>query len=297
MALHQDLRLLANGSRPVDLNEYDTTYTAGLDNREQARKRRKLNIKALRKLQEKLYAHNQYAVLIIFQAMDAAGKDSTIKHVMSGINPQGCQVFSFKHPSANELDHDYMWRCYKSMPERGRIGIFNRSYYEEVLITKVHPEIILGNRLPHINRLEDMDTAFWESRYQQINQFEQHLHQNGTVIIKFFLHLSYEEQARRFLARIRDPEKHWKFSSHDLEERKHWKAYQQAYEDCINKTGTSTAPWYIIPADHKWAMRTIVSEIILERIGQLKPQFPTLPEEEQALLGKAEAALMGEVGG
>ncbi|MCH8330671.1 MAG: polyphosphate kinase 2 family protein [Bacteroidetes bacterium] len=291
-----DPRILATPGSKISLKDYDTKYTAGLSSPDEAHEMRLENISKLKKLQEKLYAHRQHAILIIFQAMDAAGKDGTIKHVMSGINPQGCQVFSFKQPSAEELDHDYLWRCYKALPERGRIGIFNRSYYEEVLVAKIHPEIILRNRIPQIKELSDIDDSFWEQRYQQINGFEKHLIENGTTIIKFFLHLSKEEQGLRFLKRIKDKRRNWKFSKYDMKERSHWDDYQEAFESCINRTSTELAPWYIIPADAKWVMRTIVSEIITEYIAVLDPQFPTVKEEEQEFLQTAKHQLEDELG-
>jgi len=220
--------------------------------------------------QSLLYADNRHAVLLIFQAMDAAGKDGVIKHVLSGINPQGCEVFSFKQPSAEELAHDFLWRTTCRLPERGRIGIFNRSYYEEVLIVRVHPEMLRA-RLPEelINR-----NNFWDERYRSILDLEKHLHRNGTHVIKFFLHLSKEEQRRRFLARIDDPEKNWKFSQADLEERKFWKDYMKAYEDCLSATSTGHAPWYVVPADDKENARLIVSQIILDALKSLKLSYP-----------------------
>jgi len=212
-------------------------------------------------------------LLIIFQAMDAAGKDSAIKHVMSGINPQGCQVYSFKHPSAEELDHDFLWRTTRALPERGRIGIFNRSYYEEVLIVRVHPEILRAELLPD-ELLEEKD--IWKERFRSILHLEKHLHQNGTRIIKFFLHISKEEQRKRFLKRIDDPEKNWKFSASDLAERKCWKDYMHAYEECLRATSTKECPWYIVPADDKPNARLIISKVILEALGSLKMSYPTL---------------------
>jgi PPK2 family polyphosphate:nucleotide phosphotransferase len=224
----------------------------------------------LSKLQGLLYAADSYALLLVFQAMDAAGKDGVIKHVMSGVNPQGTQVFSFKHPSMEELDHDFLWRTTRSLPERGRIGIFNRSYYEEVLILRVHPEILRSERLPP--PLDDND--IWEQRYKSINNFEQHLHRNGTVTVKFFLHLSKEEQRKRFIARIDDPDKNWKFSSADLKEREYWSQYTEAYEACLSATSTTHAPWYVVPADDKDNARLIVSTIILETLRDLKLKYP-----------------------
>ena len=225
----------------------------------------------LSRLQELLYAHNRYSLLVIFQAMDAAGKDGAIKHVMSGVNPQGCQVFSFKAPSAEELGHDFLWRTTCRLPERGRIGIFNRSYYEEVLITRVHPEILDGQRLPA--ELRDHRTI-WEGRYRSIVDLEKHLHRNGTRVVKFFLHLSKEEQRRRFLARIDEPAKNWKFGLADIAERRRWRDYMKAYEDCLAATTSADAPWYVIPADDKEDARLIISQVLLKVLGGLKMNYP-----------------------
>lgn len=229
------------------------------------------HVDKLQELQSLLYAHNRYALLLIFQAMDTGGKDGVIKHVMSGVNPQGCQVFSFKQPSTEELEHDFLWRTSKCLPERGRIGIFNRSYYEEVLILKVHPDLIAGENLPLETR---GGPKFWEHRYRSILDHERHLYRNGTRILKFFLHLSKEEQARRFLARIDEPEKNWKFSRSDFEERKFWKDYQHAYEDCLTATSTEHSPWYAVPADDKDNARLIVSQVIVETLSGLKMNYP-----------------------
>jgi PPK2 family polyphosphate:nucleotide phosphotransferase len=223
-------------------------------------------------LQERLYAQDRWAVLLIFQAMDAAGKDSAIKHVMSGVNPQGCQVSAFKAPSAEDLDHDYLWRCLRRLPERGRIGIFNRSHYEEVLIVRVHPEILRANRLPD---KASADRHIWKRRYQSIVDHERHLHRNGTRIVKFFLHVSKEEQRKRFLARIDDPKKNWKFSASDAAERALWKDYMRAYEDCLAATSTDQSPWYAVPADDKPNARLIVSAAVLETMNSLKMRYPT----------------------
>lgn len=232
----------------------------------------------LSELQRLLYAYNRYALLIIFQAMDAAGKDSAIRHVMSGVNPQGCQVFSFKHPSVTELDHDFLWRTSQSLPERGRIGIFNRSYYEEVLIVRVHPEILLSQGLP--DELLDEKTL-WQERYRSITDLESHLYRNGTRIIKFFLHLSEEEQRKRFLQRIDEPDKNWKFSLADIKERKYWKEYMQAYEACLSATSTETAPWYVVPADDKKNARLIISHVIVETLKSLNMSYPTMTKARQ----------------
>ena len=229
------------------------------------------HIGRLSALQNVLYAHDRYALLLIFQAMDAAGKDGAIKHVMSGVNPQGCQVYSFKHPSPEELEHDFLWRTTRCLPERGRIGIFNRSYYEEVLIVRVHPEILRGQALPE----EAFDDGkFWTHRYRSILDLEKHLHRNGTRIVKFFLHLSKEEQRRRFLARIDDPDKNWKFSRADLAERGRWKNYMKAYEECLSATSTTPAPWYVVPADDKENARLIISQIILDTLSGLRLRYP-----------------------
>jgi len=240
------------------------------------------NLEELSEAQELLYATNKHSVLLIFQAMDAAGKDGTIKHVMSGVNPQGCQVFSFKKPSAEELEHNYLWRYTSKMPELGRIGIFNRSYYEEVLVLKVHPTL-LQNSNPNI--------SFWNKRYEDINNMEKHLTRNGTVILKFFLNVSKDEQRNRFLERLNIPEKHWKFSDSDLVERAKWDSYQSAFEDAINATATAHAPWYIVPADNKAIMRTIVSTIVTETISSLKLEPPSVSIEQEKLLNEARIKL------
>jgi len=236
------------------------------------------HVEELSSLQRLLYASNRYAVLLIFQAMDAAGKDGAIRHVMSGVNPQGCQVFSFKHPSAAELDHDFLWRTTRSLPERGRIGIFNRSYYEEVLIVRVHPEILRTQGLP--DNLTDEKTV-WEGRYRSIIELEDHLYRNGTRVIKFFLHLSEEEQRKRFLERIDEPDKNWKFSLADIHERKYWKQYMKAYEACLNATSSRHAPWYVVPADDKENARLIVSRIILDSLNGLKMEYPKTTSKRQ----------------
>jgi PPK2 family polyphosphate:nucleotide phosphotransferase len=226
--------------------------------------------KSLSALQSLLYADDRYAVLLIFQAMDAAGKDGAIKHVMSGVNPQGCQVFSFKHPSAQDLEHDFLWRTTVCLPERGRIGIFNRSYYEEVLIVRVHPEILRAQKLPP----ESVDGDIWSGRFRSIVELEKHLHRNGTRIVKFFLHISKEEQRKRFLERIDQPEKNWKFSQSDLSERELWKDYMKAYEECIRETSTAHAPWYIVPADDKRNARLIISQVVLDTLESLELKYP-----------------------
>lgn len=243
---------------------------------------------ALRELQELLYAHNRYALLLIFQAMDAAGKDSAIKHVMSGVNPQGCQVYSFKHPSAEELDHDFLWRTTRALPERGRIGIFNRSYYEEVLIVRVHPEILRAQNIPDAGGGTE---TIWESRYRSIKDHERHLHANGTRVIKFFLHISKEEQRRRFLRRLENPDKTWKFNAGDLEERKLWPQYMAAYQKCLHATSTRNAPWYVIPADDKQNARLIISKTIVEHLRALKMKHSKPSAAELARLKKLRTEL------
>jgi PPK2 family polyphosphate:nucleotide phosphotransferase len=231
------------------------------------------HVEQMAELQNRLYADDRYALLLIFQAMDAAGKDSCIKHVMSGVNPQGCQVYSFKHPSAEELDHDFLWRTMRALPERGRIGIFNRSYYEEVLIVRVHPEILRAQKVP---RAQPDAEEFWQERYRSIADMEAHLERNGTRIVKFFLHVSPEEQAQRFLARIDEPEKNWKFSRRDVEERKYWKDYMRAYEECLAATSTKRSPWYVVPADDKPNARLIVSRVVVDTLKKLDMAYPQL---------------------
>jgi PPK2 family polyphosphate:nucleotide phosphotransferase len=245
------------------------------------------DVTALSEAQQLLYAADTHSILLIFQAMDAAGKDSTIKHVMSGVNPQGCQVFSFKHPSAEELDHNFLWRYAKALPERGRIGIFNRSYFEEVLVVKVHPEILANQRIPGAQPSNEL----WQSRYDDINNFERHLTQNGTVILKFFLNISKDEQRRRFLQRLEDPKKHWKFSDSDMKERGFWDDYMHAFEDCLNVTNTKWAPWHIIPADHKWVARAMVAKIVTSAIEDLKMKYPEVRAEKSKQIAAAKAEL------
>lgn len=241
------------------------------DRKQQAQQLLSQDVDALAKAQDILYAANSWSLLVIFQAMDAAGKDGTIKHVMSGVNPQGCQVFSFKQPSDEELDHDFLWRCAKALPERGRIGIFNRSYYEEVLVVKVHPEYLAAQRLPST---DPSAPVFWEQRYESINHFERHLVRNGTRIVKFFLNVSKEEQKRRFLERIEDPKKNWKFQPTDVAERDHWDDYMAAYSEMLNQTSTEDAPWYVIPADEKWVCRSLVAKILTHTVDSMDLKVP-----------------------
>ena len=286
-------RLLATPGAEHTVSEFDTHFTGDLTKQEAGALLAE-DIEKLSALQGKLYAQDRYSVLVIFQAMDAAGKDGTIKHVMSGINPQGCEVYSFKQPSAEELDHDYLWRINRCLPERGRIGIFNRSQYEDVLIAKVHPEIILSNKLPGVTSLEDVTPKFWKKRYRQINDYERYLTENGTIVIKFFLNVSKDEQKRRFLARLEDEAKNWKFSTSDLKERSYWDDYMKAYSDMLTHTSTEDAPWYVIPADNKWFMRYAVGRILCERMGELDLHYPEMPVEARHKIDDFKKALLDE---
>jgi PPK2 family polyphosphate:nucleotide phosphotransferase len=266
----------------VDLKKWPTKVEPVYKSKKQYKKLLDEHVARLSAQQQLLYADNRYAILLIFQAMDAAGKDGAIRHVMSGVNPQGCQVTSFKHPSAEELEHDFLWRTTRNLPARGDIGIFNRSYYEEVLIVRVHPELLAGEGLPNPPH---RDKDVWRERYRSIVDLEKHLHENGTRIVKFFLHLSKEEQRKRFLARIDEPEKNWKFSPADIEERKYWKQYMEAYGACLSATSTAHAPWYIVPADDKENARLIVSQIVLDTLGGLDMAYPeTTPQRRKELL-------------
>lgn len=289
-------QFLVEPGSEVNLKDYLTDWTETDEARElgkDAIKERAAEIleeskTRLAEAQDLLYAADTHSVLIILQAMDAAGKDGTIRHVMSGVNPQGCQVFSFKKPSSEELDHNFLWRYMKSLPERGRIGIFNRSYYEDVLVVKVHPEW-LGPGAP-----EKPDKRFWEKRYEDINNFEKHLSRNGTLILKFFLHLSKDEQRRRFLERLTNPEKHWKFSEADLAEREHWKAYRKAFEEALTATSTKRAPWWIIPADRKYVARAVVADVITTAIQDLGLEYPKVDDAKLAKLAAAREKLENE---
>lgn len=271
--------LIAMPGKKHSVSDFDSSSTDEITKQE-AKEQLTKDVEKLAELQSMLYAQDRYSILVIFQAMDAAGKDGTIKHVMSGINPQGCQVYSFKQPSAEELDHDYLWRINRSLPERGRIGIFNRSHYEDVLIAKVHPEIVLSAKLPDIKTVDDIKADFWKRRYRQINDFERYLTENGTVILKFFLNVSKAEQKKRFAERLNDPAKNWKFSSADIKERRFWDEYMKAYADVLTETSTEIAPWYVIPADNKWFMRYAVGRIICERMKELDLHYPRLSNEE-----------------
>ena len=279
-------------NKKFSLKDYDTAYCDGLKNKKEAEQQLHQSTELLSELQYKLYAENKQALLIVFQAMDAAGKDGAIKHVFSGVNPQGCDVDSFKSPSTGELAHDYLWRHYVKLPAHGKIGIFNRSHYENVLITRVHPEILMAENLPGINSVKDIKKTFWDERYKQINHFEKTLTENGTTIIKFFLHLSKDEQKKRFLERIENPDKNWKFSSADITERTYWDDYQDVYEKTIRATSTDIAPWYIIPADHKWYSHVAIGSIIVETMKKMKIKIPTLSEKNKAALELAKQDLI-----
>lgn len=274
------------------LKDVDPRDTAHLGSKDKPRVKEMLQhgITHLAALQDKLYADDRWGVLLIFQAMDAAGKDGAIKHVMSGVNPQGCQVASFKAPSAEELDHDYLWRCQRHLPERGRIGIFNRSYYEETLIVRVHEELLHKQKLPP----QLITKHIWRERFEDINNFEQYLTRNGIVVRKFFLHVSYKEQKRRFLERLERPEKNWKFSVSDVQERQYWKQYMQAYEDMIRHTATKIAPWYVIPADHKWFTRLVVAAAVIDTLESLDLHYPTVGPGKRKELAAAKRALLNE---
>jgi len=284
--------------KKIKLKDYDPGWAQSADLAElgkdtvkqRAKEVLEKNLAELAIEQDNLYANNTYSVLIILQAMDAAGKDGTIKHVMSGVNPQGCHVVSFKKPSTEELDHNFLWRCMKVLPERGKIGIFNRSYYEEVLVVKVHPELLAYQQLPPGKR----GRPFWKKRYQDINAFERHLVRNGTIILKFFLNVSKDEQKRRFLERLDLPEKNWKFSATDLAERAFWDDYQQAYQDALRATSTPWAPWYVIPADRKWVTRAVVADILTSNIRKLDLGRPTLGADQIKALAEARKALEAE---
>jgi len=280
--------------RSGKLKDFKTDDTGTFKNPKDAEDNLEEGVKELSRIQEMLYAQDKFSLLIIFQAMDAAGKDSTIKHVMSGINPQGCIVTSFKAPSVEELDHAYLWRCMKATPAKGNIGIFNRSYYEEVLVTRVHPEILAGQRLPVDYSEITPDQSLWLQRYNDINNFEKYLVNNGTIVLKFFLNVSKEEQKKRFLKRIEDQGKNWKFSDRDVVERKFWKDYQVAYEQTFQHTSTALAPWYVIPADHKWFMQVAVCEIIIDKLKSHGIEYPKLSAKQLENLERGKKLLMDE---
>jgi len=282
---------VTNGDK-FRLRDFPPGDTLHLDSEDKPRAKESLvnGVEALAELQDMLYAQDRWSVLLIFQAMDAAGKDGAIKHVMSGINPQGCQVFSFKGPSAEDLDHDYMWRCMKCLPERGRIGIFNRSYYEETLVVRVHPEFLRGQKLP----AELGGKKIWENRYKDIRSFERYLARNGTLILKFFLNVSKDEQKKRFLARLDDPDKNWKFSPNDAKERGFWDDYMKAYEETIRKTATDYAPWYVVPADNKWFSRLVVAAAVIDGLASIKLEYPKVDEQRLKELEAARVSLMAD---
>ncbi len=283
-------KYLVKEKQKVDLSDYSTTKDPEVDKTEAKEELMPANIEAMQKWQERLYAEDKRALLIVFQAMDAAGKDGMIKHVMRGLNPQGTQVTSFKAPSLIELDHDYLWRIHKNLPSRGNIGIFNRSHYEEVIITRVH-DLLSKRQLPE----ETLEGDVYGRRFQQIRHFEKYLYENGIHVLKFFLHLSREEQAKRLLARIENPDKNWKFSAGDITERAFWDQYQEAYEQMLEGTSTDEAPWYVIPADQKWFSRYLVSEIVKEKLEEMNPKFPTISAENQAALAQAREQLLEDL--
>jgi PPK2 family polyphosphate:nucleotide phosphotransferase len=276
------------------LKDVDPDDTAGLKSefKDEAKLLLQEGVQTLAEMQDKLYAQDRWAVLLVFQAMDAAGKDGTIKHVMSGVNPQGCEVASFKAPSSEELDHDFLWRCMPWLPNRGHIGIFNRSYYEEVLVVRVHPEFLVGQKLPP----ELVTKRIWEERYEDINDFERYLARNGTLIRKFFLHVSKKEQKKRFMERLDEPEKNWKFSAADVRERAHWNEYMEAYEDMIRATATPHAPWYVVPADNKWFTRLVVAAAVVDALEGLDLRYPKVDRKKRAELAAARELLLQERG-
>ena len=281
---------LVSPGKKVRLSDFDPGFTGKFRQKEEAREKLAADIEQLAKYQDVLYAQDTKALLVIFQALDAAGKDSVIKHVMSGVNPQGTEVYSFKAPSAEELDHDYLWRCHRAIPERGRIGIFNRSYYEEVLVLRVHPEFLQAQKLPPKSMKKDI----WQWRFDQINDFERYLVRNGIEIIKFFLNVSKEEQRQRFLARLNTPEKNWKFSLNDVQERAHWNDYHKAFEDMFRHTSTKWAPWYIVPADHKWFTHVAVADIIVSKLKSMNLSYPTVSKARMKELAQAKKLLESE---
>jgi len=288
----EDPNIAVYDGTDFSLETFDTKYKGGISHKKEARKKLAADKLKLHDLQRMMYAMDNHGVLLVFQAMDAAGKDSTIRHVFSGMFPQGGKVFSFKAPSALELDHDYLWRTSLCLPERGRISIFNRSYYEEVLVTRVHPEYILGQRIPGIDSLKKITNEFWDKRFRAIRDHELHLAENGTIILKFFLNVSLEEQKQRFLDRIDYPEKNWKFSFGDLKERALWPKYQHAYEEAIKNTAAEHAPWFVVPADRKWYMRSVVCDIIVEKLSSLGLAYPEISAEEKAKLDEAKSILL-----
>ena len=290
VALLNDPAIVIRQQGPISLADHRTGHAGQLSKKE-LKARLKKDKKSMSELQERLYASGKYSFLLIFQAMDAAGKDSCIRHVMSGVNPQGCSVHSFKAPTSNELKHDFLWRHAMRLPERGMIAIHNRSHYEEVLVVKVHPEYLLGQRIPTITSPADANADFWEGRYQSIREFEAHAARQGTIIMKFFLHMSLDQQKARFLERIDDPTKHWKFSSSDITERSHWDAYRTCYEEAIGSTASEQAPWFIVPADDQWETRSIVGQLIREKMESLALTYPELAAKELARLDESRVKL------
>src|ERR1700758_869615 len=278
--------------RLKDVDPNDTLEFTKEADKPRAKEALAMGVTALAELQDKLYAQDKWAVLLIFQAMDAAGKDGTIKHVMSGVNPQGCQVFSFKSPSSEDLDHDFLWRSMRCLPNRGNIGIFNRSYYEEVLVVRVHPEFLAKQKIPPALVTDDI----WQDRFEDIRSFERYLHRNGTKILKFFLHVSKKEQKRRFLARTEDPERNWKFSASDMAEREYWDEYQDAYEDMIRNTATKDSPWYVVPADNKWFTRAVVGAAIVDTLASLDLAYPKVDKKRREEIASARTLLQSNNG-
>ncbi|MFM7859770.1 MAG: polyphosphate kinase 2 family protein, partial [Flammeovirgaceae bacterium] len=286
--------LLVNPGKKIKISDYSTKYQGKVLNKAESESLLNEGRKQLAEVQDKLYAHNKYAVLIILQAMDAAGKDGAVKHIMSGFNPLGVKVYSFKTPTSHELDHDYLWRHAVKLPSRGEIAIHNRSHYENVLVTKVHPEWILNENIPGIDNVKKIDKNFWEQRYKQICRFEKNLADNGTIILKFFLHVSKKEQKKRFLERIDDPGKNWKFSISDLKERSYWDDYQRAYSEALSATSTEHAPWFVIPADDKWYARLAIASIIARQFEKLDIRYPVLSPSQKTELQKAKLKLIAE---
>jgi PPK2 family polyphosphate:nucleotide phosphotransferase len=287
--LAKSFRVTDDGFRLKDIDPGDTLDFTSED-KPRAKEALAAGVDLLAELQEMLYAQDRWGVLLIFQAMDAAGKDGAIKHVMSGINPQGCQVYSFKAPSSEDLDHDFLWRCMRCLPERGRIGIFNRSYYEETLVVRVHKDLLEKQHLPP----ELITKDIWDQRFEDIRAFERYLTRNGVIVRKFFLHVSKKEQRKRFLSRIEEPAKNWKFSASDIEERGHWDDYMEAYEDMIRNTATKRAPWYVVPADNKWFTRVVVAAAVIEALSSLDLAFPTVSEAKLKSLAAAKRSLLGD---
>jgi PPK2 family polyphosphate:nucleotide phosphotransferase len=280
-------RFRVTSGKRFRLRDYSPSDTRGVSSKDEATEYLKQGVELLAEMQDRLYAQDQWGVLLIFQAMDAAGKDGAIKHVMSGVNPQGCQVYSFKAPTSEELDHDYLWRCLRCLPERGRIGVFNRSYYEETLVVRVHPDILEKQKLPK----ELISKDVWNERYKDIRSVERYLSRNGILIRKFFLHVSKGEQKKRFLERLDKPEKNWKFSLGDAKEREHWDAYMEAYEETIRETATSAAPWYVVPADNKWFTRVVVAAAVIDALASLDLEYPKVGKEQRRELEAAREAL------